>query len=106
VFSRAREGFQKSLLDHQREERRAMEIDALTFDEAGPHGPQVDEYHSWLDEGSRVCYAEFDVVRPWLGSDEWEPITSEVLEDLAVPSWAQPETRLLDARRQDMEEGN
>jgi hypothetical protein len=102
---RAREGFQRSLMDKQREERRADEIEHLTFDEAGPYGPLVDEYHSWLDEGVRVCYADFDVLRPWLGSEEWEPFTPEVLDDLAQPSWAAKETILLEARRQDMEEG-
>jgi len=103
---RAREGFQRSLMDQQRDVRRAEEIEHLTFDEAGPHGPQVDEYHSWLDEGMRVCYADFDVVRPWLGSEEWEPMTPEVLEDLAQPSWSCLETILLEQRRQDIEEGN
>jgi len=100
-FSRAREGFQPSLLD---QERRDRWMEQLTFDEAGPYGPQVDEYHSWLDVGNSVCYADFDVLRPWLGSEEWEPITGEVLRDLAIPSTAGIETRLMLDRADEIQE--
>jgi len=89
---RGHEGFQTSLLDRERRDRW---YEQLTFEEAGPHGPQIDEYHSWLDNGTDVCYVTFDVLRPWLGSEKWEPITSSVLSDLALPSTAGIENTLM-----------
>jgi hypothetical protein len=66
-YSKAREGFQPSLLD---QERRDRWIEQLTFDEPGLYGPQVDEYHSWLDTGSASCYSRFDVLSPWKHGEE------------------------------------
>jgi hypothetical protein len=99
--TRAREGFQDSLLDRQRRERRMIEIENLSFVES-THGPLVDGYHEWLDVGHGVCYTEFDVLRPWLGSDSWEPITAAVLRDLALPSPSHTETILLDDRMEEL----
>jgi hypothetical protein len=103
VYSKAREGFQPSLLDQERRERW---YDQLTFDEPGLYGTQVDEYHSWLDAGTDVCYVGFDVLRPWLGSEEWEPITASVQRDLALPSVLSKETILLEERLEEAREAS
>jgi hypothetical protein len=58
--SRAREGFQESLLDRERRDRFQSSIE---WNET-VYGQCVDEYHHWLDVGEGVCYTRFDAVHP------------------------------------------
>jgi len=78
-YSGAREGFQPSLLDRERRDRWMSEV---TFDEAGIYGSQVDEYHSWLDLGTAVCYSKFEVLSPWKHDEEsWVSSSLSLIAD-------------------------